>query len=270
MTVTSNCFTIFNRNVLPCAGVPLTDRGFRFGMHLFETIAVQDGRWLFYHEHLDQLFSSAKEAGFSAAQEDLFALGSLPENAPFSEGVVRIYWTAGDGLPGDPPAPGRIFLFQEPGDLPPLPGKVLLKTALHPVFNPGNGWKTGNYWLRCGMLREAREQGFGEAIVCDSGDQVIGACMANAFFLMDDGRIVTPPAGGANRPGVIRGWVLDQISATECRIARSALKNVRAILITNSRIGIASGISLDGWELEPFPGLERLASLYLGQAGSKK
>ena len=39
----------------PCATVPIEDRGFRYGMSVFETVAVMGGKPRFLAEHLDSL-----------------------------------------------------------------------------------------------------------------------------------------------------------------------------------------------------------------------
>ena len=41
-------------------GIPLDDRGFRYGQHLFESIAVRNGSALLAREHLSLLSAAAK------------------------------------------------------------------------------------------------------------------------------------------------------------------------------------------------------------------
>jgi hypothetical protein len=40
---------------VPCENLPLGDRGFRYGMSVFETIAVREGKPLILEEHLEPL-----------------------------------------------------------------------------------------------------------------------------------------------------------------------------------------------------------------------
>ena len=43
----------------PCAGVPIEDRGFRYGMSVFETVAIHRGRAVFLEAHLERLIRAA-------------------------------------------------------------------------------------------------------------------------------------------------------------------------------------------------------------------
>ena len=95
------------------ADVPVTDRGFRYGMSVFETLAVRRGKILFLREHLAALKAACTAAGFQAGQtEALSALEGLPD------GMLRIYVTAGDGTVAGPTGESRTFAFFEPAEFP--------------------------------------------------------------------------------------------------------------------------------------------------------
>src|SRR5476649_2154909 len=83
----------------PVANVPVTDRGFRYGMSVFETIAYQHSRLLFLSEHLDRLCRACTAAEFSEPRHLTPELlrGLLDPKQP--DGVLRLYVTAGDGSP---------------------------------------------------------------------------------------------------------------------------------------------------------------------------
>ena len=51
--------------------VPLTDRGFRYGMSLFESVAVEHGKAEFWAEHLQRLLTSCVERDFAVDEEAL-------------------------------------------------------------------------------------------------------------------------------------------------------------------------------------------------------
>ncbi|MGB7839503.1 MAG: hypothetical protein WBL40_15485, partial [Terrimicrobiaceae bacterium] len=57
------------------ASVPVTDRGFRYGMSVFETLAVRRGSILFLNQHLDALKMACAEAGLRPGKAE--ALGAL-------------------------------------------------------------------------------------------------------------------------------------------------------------------------------------------------
>ncbi|MCS7009415.1 MAG: hypothetical protein NZL93_05710, partial [Chthoniobacterales bacterium] len=123
-------FRVEGGELKPAGGVPVSDRGFRYGQHFFETIAVKGGRWGFYQEHLQILQRSGGAAGFVVREEDWAVVEKAPEHPLFrgnpQEGVVRLFWTAGDGGPADPPGIGRIYFTVEHGEVGSVGGKLKL------------------------------------------------------------------------------------------------------------------------------------------------
>ena len=49
------CWQWNDDRFLSVAGVPFTDRGFRYGMSVFESIVIHNGRPVFLREHLNRL-----------------------------------------------------------------------------------------------------------------------------------------------------------------------------------------------------------------------
>ena len=78
--------------------VPLTDRGFRYGMSLLESFKVINGQPEFFEKHLMRLLSACAELEIEVSEaavrraESIFAGSGL-------DGFARIYVTAGDGAP---------------------------------------------------------------------------------------------------------------------------------------------------------------------------
>ena len=87
--------------------LPLTDRGLRYGMAVFETIGIRDGQPLFFEEHARLLSASAKEL------LDVEIHPMLPALEASDRGVLRIYLTAGDGAPSDQANHPRLFALFE-------------------------------------------------------------------------------------------------------------------------------------------------------------
>src|SRR4051794_37908907 len=78
-----------------CDSLPVTDRGFRYGMALFESIRVRHGRPLFFNEHLDRLRAACADRAFPLPEPALTA--AAPLLAAQADGSARLYVTAGDG-----------------------------------------------------------------------------------------------------------------------------------------------------------------------------
>ncbi|MEI8107477.1 MAG: aminotransferase class IV, partial [Verrucomicrobiota bacterium] len=96
----------------PCLSIPLSDRGFRYGMAVFESFRVANGAGEFLQDHLDRLIEACTQRQFTV---DLSALQSVPQLLAKMTGTsfTRIYITAGDGSPTDPAPHPRIFVFSE-------------------------------------------------------------------------------------------------------------------------------------------------------------
>src|ERR1700709_1069838 len=78
-----------------CASLPVTDRGFRYGMALFESIRIRRARALFLDEHLDLLRAACADRAFPLSEPALAPVAS--RRARQAEGPARLYVTAGDG-----------------------------------------------------------------------------------------------------------------------------------------------------------------------------
>jgi len=226
------------------ASIPLTDRGFRFGQHLFETIAVRDGRWLFFREHIGILQRSASEAGFRCDTAALELLKQFPDSSELEDlrdGIARVYWTAGDGSPATPPSLGRIFLLWEPRI--DRASQETLKLLAEPfVFTPlglsGGCWKTGNYWQNLMARETAISRGCDEILMANTAGQICSASMGNVFFKAGSDWF-TPPLGEGVRPGTTRGWLLAIGFGKEMPLRTDAVAGVDSWMVTNSRIGPA-------------------------------
>lgn len=234
--ITFASFVLKNGYLCPKMEIPVTDRGFRYGQHLFETIAVRAGKWHGYERHLFRLRQSAREALFQATPVNLDLLDSLPSYFDFQEGLVRLYWTAGDGAPSSLPAEGRLFLTLEPQALPAIPLVLKVMAYPRPISPFGQGWKTGNYWANVHAFHEAVACGFEEALLFNNEQCLVGACFANAVVRLGDDW-VTPPVRDGARPGITRQWILEQGFAKEASIQKSQLDEISGLLLTNSRIG---------------------------------
>jgi branched-chain amino acid aminotransferase len=224
------------------AAVPVTDRGFRYGMSVFETVAVFEGRLLFWEEHLTRLHRAGNAAGF--------VMPEIPElsRPPQKNGLLRIYVTAGDGAPSAPVREPRVVvLFDEaafPTDDDRARGlRVTISRA--PVAPVLGGWKTGCYWPQVQAFAEARREGFDEAVVCNPHGGVMSASMAN-LFVVRNGRVLTPPVFEGARDGVVRDWVKTRLTVEEIPLMVEDLETAEECFLTNSRLGVVPVSAIEG------------------------
>jgi len=220
------------------ASLPLEDRGFRYGMSVFETIAVVASRPLLLNEHLDRLRRAAASCGHD--------LPPLPEFdfVPLWSGLLRFYVTAGPGQPGDAFA-GHVYAVfdhaQVAWDLPPC--RVVSSSA--PYLPRPGGWKSGNYWQNIDALGQAKRQSCEEALMFNPAGMLVGASMANVF-LQIDGSWATPALETGARDGTVRAWLTRCLGAREEILQSRDVARCSAAILSSSRFGVRAVCELDG------------------------
>jgi branched-subunit amino acid aminotransferase/4-amino-4-deoxychorismate lyase len=268
----------------PCESLPLTDRGFRYGMAVFESLRVDDGTAEFFDRHLSRLVQACAEREIPVDESALAGAEAVLANAWKTEpekgsgvgkaekragsdsphprvppsprpptsttGFARLYVTAGDGGPAAPAEHPRIYVFIEPRT-PPDPDDPweigLHDESYHPPFG---GLKTANYWFNCDALAQVRRRHLDETLLFNDRAELVSACCAN-IFLLRDGRLCTPPRSSGCRPGVIREWVIARRKVEERRLRREDVVNAEEIFLTNSWIGIMPVATVEGRPLGP-------------------
>jgi 4-amino-4-deoxychorismate lyase len=226
-----------------CDSVPLSDRGFRYGMSVFESIRVTDSRPQHMAAHIARLNEACATVGFQSDPVTFSAAGPLLESLG-EDGFARIYVTAGDGTALDAVSETRVYLFLEPRDAP-SPAAFTVHTAngvAHPMFG---GLKTANYWSNLYFLQRAHAAGLNEALLFTSHGHLVSACCANVFVVFD-GRMRTPPPSCGARRGVIRELVMQRVPVAECAISRNDLLAAEEVFLTNSWFGVMPVATLDG------------------------
>src|SRR5260370_40073956 len=81
---------------LPCDSLPIADRGFRYGMALFESVRILHSVPLFLEEHLQRLREACGQREFALDERALQALGPHFRQQR-QDGLARLYVTGGDG-----------------------------------------------------------------------------------------------------------------------------------------------------------------------------
>ena len=233
----------------PCDSLPLSDRGFRYGMSVFESLRVTEGAAEFFEKHLSRLLQACAEREIAVEEAALDATEALLAGDAMS-GFARIYVTAGDGAPSAAAEHARVFVFLEPRT-PPDPEDAWEITLHDESYHaPFGGLKTANYWFNCDALAHARRRGFDEALLFNDRAELVSACMANVFILRHE-HLCTPPRSSGARTGVIREWVIGRRKVQERRLRREDVVQADEIFLTNSWIGVMPVATLEGRPLGP-------------------
>jgi branched-subunit amino acid aminotransferase/4-amino-4-deoxychorismate lyase len=236
------CWHWTGRDFERADAVPIADRGFRYGMSVFESLRVANGEAEFFEKHAARLVQAC------AAREIALEEGILPRVAELfveRSGFARIYVTAGDGAPAAAADAPRVFVFIE-DRVPPAPDDVW-EIGLHDesYHAPFGGLKTANYWFNCDAFGAARRRGFDEALLFNDRAELVSACMANVFLVRDE-KICTPPRSCGARAGVIREWVIGRRKVEERRLRREDVLNADEIFLTSSWIGVMPVATVEG------------------------
>jgi branched-subunit amino acid aminotransferase/4-amino-4-deoxychorismate lyase len=234
----------------PATGIPVTDRGFRYGMSVFESFPVRNGVGHFLAEHLQRLRIACAATGITSHPEAFANCETVLKQA--RDGFGRIYVTAGDGTVTGACDEGRVLVMVEGRE--PVPARVYHRgydLGLHsgghvPVFG---GIKTGNYWANLKAFREGVAARHNETLLFTPVGHLISACMANVFVVRH-GILQTPDLSTGARPGVAREWVMRHATAQEKLLTRADVEAAEEVFLTSSWLGVMPGASLENRVLQ--------------------
>lgn len=252
-----------------CDSVPLSDRGFRYGMSVFESFPVQDGAPLFLASHLARLRDACACCAFEVDPAALDACDAVLRRA--GDGFARIYVTAGSG-----PADGMfdrcgVYVFIEPRE--PAAARAydrgydlgISPEPHHPVCG---GLKTGNYWANLAALRAGAQRGKNETLLCNPDGRLISACMASVFVVKNNA-LLTPKLSTGARAGVVREWVMRRREVVEADLTQRDCEEADEIFLTSSWLGIMPAASLETRRLASRAAASALRAEYLRAIASK-
>ncbi len=227
----------------PAESVPLSDRGFRYGMSIFESVRVVGGDPEFWEAHVSRLLGACAERELPLDESVAAAAGEMFRGAG-GDGFGRIYVTAGDGtLTAGCDAPRVFVLLEDRAVTADESYEVTISDeTYHPPFG---GLKTANYWFNADVLAHARRRGFDEALLFNDRAELVSACCANVFVVRED-RIATPARTCGARAGVIREWVIGRRKVEERRLRREDVVNADEIFLTNSWLGVMPVATVEG------------------------
>lgn len=226
----------------PCSSVPIEDRGFRYGMSVFETVAIHRGRAIFLEAHLGRLKRALHAVGWDG--DAVSGIPPVHERDAHATGVIRLYVTAGAGRPGDSFC-GSVYALFEECEVGTDFSAVRVASSSAPYVPRPGGWKTGNYWQHVDALAAARGAGVDDVILFAPSGALVCASMANVFLEID-GVWKTPALEAGARDGVVRAWVKGQMPVEETLLGPDDLARCIACFLTNSRVGVRAVSEMDG------------------------
>jgi branched-subunit amino acid aminotransferase/4-amino-4-deoxychorismate lyase len=224
--------------------------GFQFGVGVFTTMRVQDGRPQFFQAHAERLVRDARALGLEVASEPSVlaerCAACIAVNR-IDAGGLKIVWFADAG--------GRTgeIISQRPYSYGPelaergfrLTTRICASRENHELSRH----KTLNYLDHLHAKRAAAAAGFDDALWVDERGIVLEGATTNVFAVID-GRIFTPDEKAGLLPGVGRRVVLELTvegleRARPMTLTRELLAGAAEVFVTNSLIGVVPVRSWD-------------------------
>ncbi len=245
-----------NGELLPKDGYNLnaTNRGFRYGDGLFESIRIINGKIIGLQAHLDRLFSGLKELKIEKPQDYSFAFFQnkieelLRKNGIEKGGRVRLTVCREDGGFYKPFSNGACFTIEADHYDDNL--FVLNQNGLSVDLYPENRkpisnlskYKSSNALLYIMAALYAEEKGFDDVILQNNKFEIIEGTSSN-LFIVSNGVLYTPGldsgcVGGTMRMQIINLAIKHSIRVYESNIAPSNLLVADELFFSNAIAGI--------------------------------
>jgi branched-chain amino acid aminotransferase len=204
------------------------DHSVWLGSSVFDGARAVRGKLPDLRLHLERVVRSASSLGLECPlsvdeMEQLVKEGvaRFPADA---ELYIRPLVFATDGLliPVSDKAAFALTLFDAP--LPPFTGFTACLSAMRrpdPDMAPTDAKASANSTR---VLREAKERGCDNAVVCDSQGNVAEFATANLFFVTPEGKVVTPALNGTFLAGITRARVIQLLAGAGIEVEQRTVK----------------------------------------------
>src|SRR5918994_4499282 len=192
--------------------------------------------------------------------------------------VKPMYWGEAEGLGTIAPDPDStqfcLTLFEAPM---PVPGgmSVMKSSFRRPTLEsmPTDSKAGCLYPNNARVIREAKEKGFANALVCDALGNIAETGTSNVF-MAKDGVVHTPAANGTFLNGITRQRVIQLLRDNGVTVMESALRyedfaNADEIFISGNYSKVMPVLRIDSRDLQPGPFYRRARELYWAFAHDK-
>ncbi|HEY4154095.1 MAG TPA: aminotransferase class IV, partial [Puia sp.] len=215
----SGQFINFNGALLDSATpvISASNRSFRYGDGLFETMRWENGEIRLGAFHFDRFFGGLKilqmecpadfTSGFLSAEIAELCRKNKRQRARVRLNVYR------EESAALYPENNRPRFVIECSDLPEAGLKSLRATIYSAEKKPAgilSNLKTNNYLLNVMAVKFARQNGFDDALILNSGDRLCEAGSSNLFFIKERS-IYTPSLAEGCVAGVMRRHLLNHL-----------------------------------------------------------
>ena len=244
------------------AKISVFDHGLLYGDGVFEGIRMYHNRVFKLREHIERLFWSAKALLLDIQMTPEAVMAATIETCRqnnLRDGYIRLVVTRGKGTLGlDPrkcPKPSVIIIattiqlypdktYAEGLAIATIPTTRNSVNAINPAI------KSLNYLNNVLARIEANNAGVEEAIMLNS-DGFVAECTADNVFIVQKGKLYTPPLSAGALYGITRNTVLDcarelGIPTGEPNLSRYDLYIADEMFVTGTAAEMVPVIKVDG------------------------
>lgn len=200
-----------------------TNRSFRYGDGVFETIRFEASELFFIDDHFERLLSGMYALGLDTTLlnpiqicEDILALCATKK---LDSARVRIAVFRKEGG-AYCPITDQFHIIITADEIPAGPYQFNQKglrlgmfSEIRKPINTLSGVKSANALLYVLASRHARDNSWDEALILNENGRICEACSSNVFLVLPDKRILTPPVSEGILPGIMRknliSWLKD-------------------------------------------------------------
>ncbi len=191
------------------------DHSVWLGSSVFDGARSLGGRMPDLRLHLQRVIVSAERVGlacpYTVDEMERLVREGVAQFPADAELYIRplVFGTDGLLIPVAEKSGFALTLFDAP--MPPFTGfSACLSTLKRPDASmaPTDAKASSLYANTTKALREAKERGFDNAVVCDSQGRVAEFASANLFFVTPAGQVVTPVPNGTFLSGITRARVI--------------------------------------------------------------
>ena len=244
------------------AKISVFDHGLLYGDGVFEGIRMYHNRVFKLREHIERLYWSAKAIllDIPMTQEEMIAatVETCRQNG-LRDGYIRLLVTRGKGTLGlDPrrcPKASVIIIaaniqlypekyYQEGLTIVTVPTTRMLVNSVNPAI------KSLNYLNNILARIEANNAGVEEAIMLNT-EGFVAECTGDNIFIVQKGKLFTPPLSAGALYGITRNTVLDAakelgVAFAEPNLTRYDIYNADEMFLTGTAAEIIPVVKVDG------------------------
>jgi branched-chain amino acid aminotransferase len=253
------------------------------GSSVFDGARVFEGVLPDIDRHCERVNRSALTIGLKPTMDPQAIVDLVREGAKkFAPGtalyVKPMYWGEAEGLFTISPDPEStqfcLSLFEAPM---PVPGglSVMKSSFRRPTLEsmPTDSKAGCLYPNNARVLREAKEKGFDNALVCDALGNIAETGTSNVF-MAKDGVVHTPAPNGTFLNGITRQRVIGLLRDSGVSVLESTLRyedfqGADEIFISGNYSKVMPVLRIDSRELQPGPFYRKARELYWAFAHEK-